>query len=201
MKTALQTHASFFDPTGTGSVKMRQTYAGMRRLGVRVQWRILLTPVINGFLGILTKGPPFVIAVDRIAQGKHPYDSGSFGDDGTFDAQAFEALFAPYGEAVTADEMKAVITARGNHRAKMGPVAGALGHWFSSREVGVFFCVASDTTKRVNGKDVPAVRKETFRQFYDGTLFPNLARRRILVESGCVVRGKVQPPSPKVVAQ
>ena len=83
MKTALQTHASFFDPAGTGSVKMRQTYAGMRRLGVHIRWRVLLTPVINGFLGMLTKGPPFVIVVDRIAQGKHPYDSGSFGDDGS----------------------------------------------------------------------------------------------------------------------
>lgn len=189
MKTALQTHASFFDPGGTGSVRMRQTYAGMRRLGVHAVWRILLTPVINGFLGALTKGPPFVIVVDRIAQGKHPFDSGSFGDDGAFDAQAFEALFAGVGDCITADEMKAVISARGNRRPQMGQVAGLLGHWFSGREVGVFFCVAADATKRVGDKTVPAVRKETLRRFYDGTLFPDLARRRILVEAGCVVRG------------
>jgi hypothetical protein len=187
MMTALQTHASFFDPDGTGSVTMRQTYAGMRKLGVHVVWRVLLTPVINGFLGFLTKGPPFVIVVERIAQGKHPYDSGSFGDDGNFDPQAFEALFAAYGDAITADEMKSVITARGNHKPQMGAVAGVLGHWFSGREVGVFFCVAADTSKRVGARTVPAVRKETFRQFYDGTLFPSLARRRLLVEAGCVV--------------
>ena len=189
--TALQTHASFFDPEGTGSVTMGQTYAGMRKLGVHVWWRVILTPIINGFLGLLTKGPPFVIVIDRIAQGKHPYDSGSFGDDGNFDPQAFEALFAALpasGDAITADEMNAVISARGNRKPQMGAVAGALGHWFSGREVGVFFCVAADTSKRVGSRTVPAVRKETFRRFYDGTLFPDLARRRILVEAGCVVR-------------
>jgi hypothetical protein len=188
MKTALQTHASFFDPAQSGSVTMGQTYAGMRKLGVRPWWRVLLTPIINGFLGLLTKGPPFVIVVDRIAQGKHPYDSGSFGDDGNFDPKAFDALFAHYGDAITAEEMNAVISSRGNHKPEMGKVAGSLGHWFSGREVGVFFCVAADATKKVGGKTVPAVRKETLRKFYDGTLFPDLARRRILVEAGCVVR-------------
>ncbi len=172
MTSALETHASFFDQNRTGSIKMGQTYDGMRRLGVRVWWRVLLTPIINGFLGILTKGPPFVIVVDRIAQGKHPYDSGTFGDDGNFDAQAFEVLFAKYGACITADEMKEIITERGNRRPQMGPLAGSLGHWFSSREVGVFFCVAADTTKRVGSHDVPAVRKETFRQFYDGSQPP-----------------------------
>jgi hypothetical protein len=48
--------------------------------------------------------------------------------------------------------------------------------------------VAADTRKTVGGKSVPAVRKETFRRFYDGTLFPDLARRRVLVEAGCVAR-------------
>jgi hypothetical protein len=186
MRTALQTHAAFFDPEGTGSVTMGQTYRGMRRLGVRLVWRVLLTPVINGFLGLLTKGPPFVIVIDRIAQGKHPYDSGVFDDSGAIDEAAFAALFADAGDAITAGEMQALISARGNRRPAMGKLAGALGHWFSSREVGVFFCVAADTTKQVGGRPVPAVRKETFRRFYDGTLFPDLARRRVLVEAGCV---------------
>jgi hypothetical protein len=189
MMTALQRHAAFFDPAGTGSVTMGQTYRGMRRLGVHIWWRVLLTPVINGFLGSLTRGPLFVIAVDRIAQGKHPYDSGTFGDDGEIDPQAFEALFARYGESITADEMRAVIAERGNRRPAMGKIAGVLGHWFSGREVGVFFCVAADTTKRVGSRSVPAVRKETLRKFYAGTLLPDLARRRVLVEAGCVRRG------------
>jgi hypothetical protein len=188
VKTALQRHASFFDPAGTGFVTMRQTYAGMGRLGVHTVWKLLLTPVINLFLGLLTKGPLFVVVVDSIADGKHPYDSGTFDDRGEVDEQAFDALFQAHGDAITAAEMRAVISARGNRKPAMGKLAGVLGHWFSSREVQVFFCVAADTRKTVGGKSVPAVRKETFRRFYDGTLFPDLARRRVLVEAGCVAR-------------
>ena len=71
--TALQRHAAFFDPAGTGVVTMGQTFAGMRRLGVHLVWRVLLTPIINGFLGYLTQGhPSLVIRIDRIAKGKHP---------------------------------------------------------------------------------------------------------------------------------
>jgi Caleosin related protein len=185
--TALERHASFFDPESTGFVTWRQTNAGMRRLGVHLQWRILLTPVINGFLGYLTQGrPSFVIRIDTIAKGKHPYDSGSFDSRGELDSTAFDALFAGGGDAITDAEMRAVITARGDRLPGMGKVAGMLGHWFSSREVGVFFCVAADATKVVDGKRVAAVTKKTFQRFYDGTLFFDIARRRALVDAGCV---------------
>jgi hypothetical protein len=161
----------------------------MKRLGVHLVLRILLTPVINGFLGYLTEGrPSLVIRTDRIAQGKHPYDSGSFGDDGNFDRTAFEALFANGATAITAEEMDAVISARGNRKPDMGKIAGALGHWFSRREVGVLFCVAADTTKNVGGRRVAAMSKAMLRAFYDGTLFFDLARRRVLAANGCVRR-------------
>lgn len=191
--TALERHASFFDPLGTGVITFRQTYRGMKRLGVAAVWRILLTPVINVFLGCLTEGrPSLVIRIDHIAQGKHPYDSGTFADDGTFAPGAFEVLFPGGEEAVTATEMDAVVTARGNRKPEMGKIAGALGHWFSRREVGVLFCVAADTTKTVGRKRVPAMRKATLRGFYDGTLFHDLARRRILVSAGCVRRARAR---------
>jgi hypothetical protein len=185
--TALQRHAEFFDPKGTGIVKMGQTFHGMRRLGVHLVWRVVLSPIIHVFLGYLTQGrPSLVIRIDRIAHGKHPFDSGAFDTNGEVDPSAFAALFEDYGDSITVDEMRAVISARGNRLPKMGKVAGALGHWFSSREVSVFFCVASDTTKSVDGRLVDAVTKETFRHFYEGTLFPDLARRRVLVDAGCV---------------
>ncbi len=185
--TALERHASFFDPTGTGFVTCKQTFEGMRRLGVHLRWRVLLTPVIGGFLGTLTQGHPSLrIKIATIAQGKHPYDSGSFDAAGNFDSGAFDALFARAGDVITAKEMRGVITARGNRLPAMGKIAGALGHWFSSREVEVFFCVAADATKMVDGKKVAAVTKKTFQSFYDGTLFFDIARRRALVDAGCV---------------
>jgi hypothetical protein len=135
-----------------------------------------------------------VIRIDRIAQGKHPFDSGTFDRSGELDTTAFDALFASAAstgdatDTLTADEMHALITSRGNQMVDRGPLAGALGRWFTVREVNLFFCVAADTTKTVNGRAVPAVRKKTMWAFYEGTLLPDLARRRVLVEAGCVRR-------------
>ena len=176
--SALQRHASFFDPGGTREITFAQTYDGMKRIGVPFVLRVLLTPVINGLLGPLTSGSfSLVIKIDTIAQGKHPYDSGSFDGGGAFDEAAFDALFANAGDAITLSEMRAVVTARGD-RLKKGRVEAALGHWFSSREIGVLFLVAADTRKTVNGMEVTAMKKETLRSFYDGTLFFALEQRR-----------------------
>jgi Caleosin related protein len=185
-QTALQRHASFFDPEGTGEVTMGQTWAGLDRLGVALLWRLLLTPIINGFLGKLTQGKvSFRIAIAKIAEGKHPFDSGTFGDDGEIDEAAFVTLSATgTGGALTAKEMRALILERGNRRPKMGKLAGALGSWFSGKEVRLFFCIAADTTKKEDGRDVPAVTPRTLRRLYDGTLFHALARRRRMLAHG-----------------
>lgn len=190
--SALARHVGFFDPGGTGVVTLAQTRAGMRRLGVHWAWRTILPPLINGFLGYLTEGKPsLVIRIDNIAHGKHPFDSGVFDKSGEKDTSAFDALFGN-GDTLCAEEMRAIITSRGNRLPQMGRLAGALGHWFSSREVQLFFCLAADTTKLVNGKPVAAVRKETMRAFYDGTLFPQIVRKRLLVDAGCV-RARPRP--------
>jgi peroxygenase len=183
--TALQRHAAFFDPDGTGVVTLGQTWAGLGRLGVSLIYRLVLPPIINGFLGYLTqRKPSFRIVVAKIADGKHPFDTGSFADDGTIDESALAQVVAlagtdaGAGAAVTEKEMRALILARGNRRPAMGKVAGALGSWFSAREVRLLFCLAADTTKREGGRDVPAVTPRTLRRLYDGTLFHLLARRR-----------------------
>jgi peroxygenase len=179
-QTPLERHAAFFDPDGNGVVTVGQTWDGLRRLGVSVGWRLLLTPIINGFLGYLTHGKPSLdIDVKRIADGKHPFDTGVFDDGGKIDESALDALVAAgNGSALTAKEMNALISARGNRREKMGQLAGALGHWFSAREVQLLFCLAADTTKQEDGREVPAVTARTLKRFYEGTLLHTLARRR-----------------------
>jgi hypothetical protein len=178
--TALERHAAFFDPQGTGRVTIGQTWNGLGRLGVSLGWRLVLPPIINGFLGYLTqKRPSFVILVDSIAQGKHPFDSGSFGDDGNVDETALGVLLGRATDgAITAKEMRALILSRGDRRPQMGKVAGVLGSWFSGKEVKLLFCLAADTTKEEGGKRVPAMTPRTLRRLYEGTLFPALARRR-----------------------
>ncbi|WP_394829574.1 caleosin family protein [Pendulispora albinea] len=179
--TPLQRHAQFFDPERTGIITPRKTFRGLGRLGIGWHLGILLTPLINGFLGYLTtRKITFDIVIESIASGKHPYDTGVFDDEGQFDQAAFDALFAGVsGDAITEMEMRRVIVGRGNRRAHMGDLAGKLGLWFSGKEVKLLFCVASDTTKSENGKTVPAIRKRTMRRFYDGTLLDAVARARI----------------------
>lgn len=178
--SALERHVSFFDPDATGTVTMGQTWAGLGRLGIGLGYRLLLTPIINGFLGYLTQGKvSFDIVVTKIADGKHPFDTGSFGDDGQVDEKALATLVETgTGGALTAREMRTLILARGNRRQKMGKLAGSLGRWFSGKEVQLLFCLAADTTKREGGQDVPAVTPRTLRRLYDGSLFHLLARRR-----------------------
>lgn len=181
--SALERHVAFFDPEGTGKVTLGQTWAGLGRLGVSLVWRLLLPPIINGFLGYLTqRRVSFEIVVANIKDGKHPFDTGSYGDDGEIDASALEKVVEAAGSgpgaAISQTEMRALILARGNRRPGMGKLAGALGRWFSGREVALFFCLAADTTKREDGRDVPAVTPRTLRRLYDGTLFHLLARRR-----------------------
>lgn len=177
--TALQRHAAFFDPDGTGEVTLGQTWAGLGRLGVSVFYKLLLTPIINGFLGYLTQRKvSFCILVAKIADGKHPFDTGSFGDDGELDRGALGTLVEKAGAAITEKEMRALILARGNRRPAMGKLAGSLGSWFSAREVRLFFCLAADTTKQEGGETVPAITPRTLHRLYEGTLFHLLARRR-----------------------
>ena len=178
--SALERHVAFFDPKNTGEVTMGQTWEGLERLGIPGYHRVWLTPVINGFLGYLTHQKiSFRIAVARITQGKHPFDSGTFGDDGAVDKGAYDVLVNAGKEgALTAKEMRALILGRGNHRPQMGKLAGTLGSWFSDKEVRLFFCVASDTTKLEDGKQVLAVTPRQLERLYDGTLFHLIARKR-----------------------
>ena len=178
-ESALEKHAAFFDPGGTHRITCSQTYDGMKRLGVPFVLRVVLTPIINGFLGFLTGGPPFVIEIDRIEKGKHPFDSGTFDDRGGFDARAFDVLFPPGRTEITAAEMDQVISDRGDRKPEMGKIAGVLGHLFSKAEVAVLFLVASDTKRKdAKGKEVRAMSPAQLRSFYDGTLFDRIAARR-----------------------
>ncbi len=178
--SALERHVAFFDPAATGKVTIGQTWAGLGLLGIGLGWRVLLTPIINGFLGYLTQGrASFDIVVSKIKDGKHPFDTGSFDDAGEIDESALAKLVeAGTGGALTAKEMRALILARGNRRPAMGKLAGSLGRWFSGKEVQLLFCLAADTKKNEEGREVPAVTPRTLRRLYDGSLFHLLARRR-----------------------
>ena len=58
-----------------------------RKVGVPLYLRVVLASIINSMLGYVTQNrPSLTIKVDNIAQGKHPYDSGTFDRGGDTDA-------------------------------------------------------------------------------------------------------------------
>jgi len=182
----LQRHADYFDPEGTGYVRVSQTYRGLRDLGVSRPWSALLSAIINGALGYVTQRKvTLTIAIEHIARGKHASDTGIFDENGRFVPARFDALFASAAPdergAEEADEGAAVASmlTRQELRDFMhadGP-QGFFGDLFSAAEAKLFFCVASDAKKKVGGEMVDAITRRRLRSFYRGDLLPALRRR------------------------
>ena len=188
--TVLERHVSYFDTDGDGQITMAQTFRGLRGIGVGTVISLLLTLLINSFLGYLTHGKPSLsISVRDIARGKHPYDTGSFNERGERDEQAFEALFsAPTAHApfdrLTQGEIRTMIVKRGDPKKPFGELGSVLSNWFSGREIQLLLCVASDCKKALpSGELEPAISRRTLHRFYTGHLLFLLARRRRIAET------------------
>lgn len=148
-----------------------------------------LALIINAFLGYLTRQKPSLsISVPDIARGKHPFESGVFGHGGQLDEAAFEELFmAPHArvprDRLTYRELRALVVAHGDPRRASGILGSLLARLFSAAEVFTLFCLAADTQKLIGDQVLPAMTRHNLRRFYEGRLFPLLARRRRIVVS------------------
>jgi hypothetical protein len=152
-----------------------------------------LTVLINGFLGYLTRQKASLsISVPDIARGKHPFESGVFGQGGKLDEVAFAELFtAPNArqprDRITYQELRAFVVQKGDPRRPFGIVGSILARAFSAAEVFTLFCLASDCQKLLGDRVLPAMSRKNLRRFYEGRLFPALARRRrILAARGAL---------------
>lgn len=143
-----------------------------------------LALVINGFLGLLTrKRATLSISVPDIAYGKHPFESGVFGVNGQLDEAAFEELFrAPHArqprDRLTYREFRGLILKKGDPGHPGGLMPSLLARIFSAAEVFTLFCLAADRQKLIGDELLPAMSRKNLRRFYEGRLFPLLARRR-----------------------
>jgi hypothetical protein len=183
-RSALELHARYFDPDHDEAVTPKQTLQGMTDLGLPWLMAAPLTLVINGFLGFLTrKRASLSISVPDIARGKHPFESGVFGKDGKLDEAAFAELFlAPNArqprDRVTYTELRALVLKKGDPKMPFGPLGSLAARIFSAAEVYTLFCLASDCQKLIGDRVLPAMSRKNLRRFYEGRLFPLLARRR-----------------------
>lgn len=175
----LARHASFFDCDADGKVRLGETYAGLRALGVGVVLSGLLAPIINVALGLRTGGLLFVIDVAGIAKGKHAFETGSFGAGGALDNPRFDELFARGAGGrgvITRDEFIAY-TRKNPDQAKVDEPPALL-RFFSWAEASVFFCVAGAPS--ASGERV--ISRARLRRFYAGHLLFAVERRQRLLE-------------------
>lgn len=189
VRSALELHARYFDPDRDESVTPKQTLRGMTDLGLPWLVAAPLALVIGVFLGYLTRRRPSLsISVPDIARGRHPFDSGVFDPAGQLDEAAFEELFmAPHArpprDCLTYREFRALVLRRGDPRRPFGLVGSLLSRVFSAAEVFTLFCLAADRRKLVGDQVLPALSRKNLRRFYEGRLFPLLARRRRIAAS------------------
>ncbi len=180
--SALQRHAGYFDADGDELVTLAETYGGLRRLGVGRLASGILAGIINLFLGPITRGRfTLTISVANIASGVHPFDTGVFDRHGKLDRAHFDALFEGGSDRLTRTELRQVIVRRG--RAAHAGWKGWLANRFSSAEARLLFCIGSDATKSVDGREEPAITRLRLLHFYQGRLLPALARRRRILAS------------------
>jgi len=183
-RSALELHARYFDPDHDEAVTPKQTLKGMTDLGLPWLMAAPLTLVINGFLGFLTrKRASLSISVPDIARGKHPFESGVFGKDGKLDEAAFAELFlSPNArqprDRLTYAELRALVLKKGDPKMPFGPLGSLAARIFSAAEVYTLFCLASDCQKLIGDRVLPAMSRKNLRRFYEGRLFPLLARKR-----------------------
>ncbi|WP_437481572.1 caleosin family protein [Sorangium sp. So ce1014] len=168
-RTALELHSAFFDRNHDGVITLRETYEGLRALGIGRVISAWFALAIHGALGPATSRslvPTLSITLENIHRAKHASDTGVYDKDGRFDPQKFDELFARWDKdrdgALNAREL--VARALGDR--DLGDVLGFLA---SAGEWSVLYALAGKGGK---------LTREQLRRMYDGTLFYELEQER-----------------------
>ncbi|KAK9091477.1 hypothetical protein Sjap_024654 [Stephania japonica] len=170
--SALQKHVAFFDRNNDGIIYPSETYKGFRAIGCGVALSAAAALFIN--IGLSRKTRPgkslslrFPIEIQHISRGKHGSDSGVYDAEGRFVPSKFEEIFQKHSlknsSALTSEELSAML--------KANRVPKDFGGWLASW---VEWKILYRLCKDKNG----ALRKETIRAAYDGSLFKQMADER-----------------------
>ncbi len=176
-RTALQQHVDFFDRNRDGILTAREISRGLGDLGIAPPVaRPILALAVSLFLGRRTWAvlhPTLTINVDAIHRGRHGSSTGIFRADGTLDEARFDVLFATYDKdgdgAIEEAELQEWMT----RKAAPG-LAQALDRFFASRELPTLFREFAER----NAHGVRTLPRAKLLDFYQGALFPELARAR-----------------------
>ncbi|AUX47274.1 uncharacterized protein SOCE26_087920 [Sorangium cellulosum] len=165
--TALEKHSAFFDRNHDGIITLRETYEGLRAIGIGRVLSAWFALFINGVLGTTTSRsfiPTLSITLENVHRGKHASDTGVYDKDGRFNPERFEELFSRWDKdrdgALNARELVARTLGDRDMLDVFGFLASA-GEWT------VLYALAGRGGK---------LTREQLRRMYDGTLFYELER-------------------------
>ncbi|WP_437966269.1 caleosin family protein [Sorangium sp. So ce260] len=168
-KTALEMHSAFFDRNHDGVITLRETYEGLRALGIGRALSASFALVINGVLGLPTSRsfvPTLSITLENIHRAKHASDTGVYDKDGRFDPQKFDELFSRWDK-----DRDGALNARELVARTLGDrdLLDVFGFLASAGEWAVLYALAGKGGK---------LTREQLRRMYDGTLFYELEREQ-----------------------
>jgi peroxygenase len=172
-QTALQRHVAYFDRNGDGLIKPSESMQAIKDLGVgAIEGRVLATG-LHAVLGPKTSGKLTTdITIANIHVGVHP-GSINFDQQGQFKPAQFQAMFADYDTnrsgALSRSEVFAMLKARKKT---------AVSYTLSRTAFTVLLAVASDTEDKAAKGAEPALSRARMQAFYDGSLFPTIAKER-----------------------
>ena len=169
--TALQKHLAFFDHNSDAKVSVRETFGGLRLLGLPSVLAMPAAVSINGAMATPTAGyPTLTLHLRSIEAGIHGSDTGIYDDNGLFVPEKFEAWFKTWDQngdgALDLKELAKRLYKEEDLYDFFGLIA-------SGGEFGALYLVAAEDGK---------ISKERMLGLYDGSLFYTLARARGILD-------------------
>ena len=169
--TALQKHLAFFDHNRDTKVSVRETFSGLRMLGIPSVLAMPAAISINGAMATPTAGyPTLTLHIRSIEAGIHGSDTGIYDDNGVFVPEKFEAWFKTWDQdgdgALNLKELAKRLYKEEDLYDFFGLIA-------SGGEFSALYLVAAEDGK---------ISKERMLGLYDGSLFYTLARGRGILD-------------------
>ncbi|KLO92920.1 Uncharacterized protein LW93_4075 [Fusarium fujikuroi] len=171
-QTVLQQHCDFFDKNHDGVIWPIDTLRGFYQLGYGIILSVISVLVIHGNFSYPTQSsllpdPFFRIHIDNIHKDKHGSDTGTYDTEGRFIPQKFEDMFSKYAEGRDYLTIWDVSNLMKGQRLIADPIGwgGAFFEWMA--------------TYILLWPDDGRMMKEDIRGIYDGSLFYNVAARRV----------------------
>ena len=174
--TSLQKHLSFFDQNRDGNLTREETAQGLRKLGMSPVRSEVMGSAINAGIGLKSSDHWYdftTVNLSKIHASKHGSDTGVYDAQGQFVQASYDELWSRFDQgqkgALNQSDIQAMHASLSTD--KVGDVA-------SKAEFDLLMELAGQNQTMADGSSQRVLTKDAMQQFYDGTLFYQLAGER-----------------------